>query len=57
MRPRTAPPSAHEYAAGLLAALAVFFVLEFRRVPALITGLLPICYAWLKDELEQRGLL
>lgn len=37
---RTSPPTAHEYAAWVLAALGMLFVLLFHLLPALIAGLL-----------------
>lgn len=37
---KTAPPTAHEYAAWTLAVLSIFFVLNFHLLPALIAGLL-----------------
>lgn len=37
---RPANPTAHEYAAWILAVLSIFFVLQFHLLPALIAGLL-----------------
>lgn len=37
---KTAAPTAHEYAAWILAVLGIFFVLKFHLLPALIAGLL-----------------